>query len=306
MNIALLNDREVGKDIGKKGTVSDFTIYNYSGEKAVAFYEPTNYPEKLQPLLHVLQSCDYCLLFAEKVDALLGEQIVALDLVGASGAVVCTDFVYEQLKPLLGQTSLKDWPVLARDAKVLVSHVLAIAEPKRNPGRKKLIIDHSFSVKSVGDVVLGNSLQGINKHEKLFLYPVGKEVFVRSIQVHDKEVESTKEGDRTGLCLKGAELEEMGRGAVLGTEGISVSGELACTVRLTNVWKKSLQEVRQFQLSIGLQFLPAELKSVDAKGAGTYSTVFLLGKPASFEKGDLVILTRPEEKLRVVGAGRVA
>lgn len=305
MNIGLLNDLEIGKEIGKKGSVSDFTIYNYTGEKTVAFYEPTNYPEKLQPLLYVLQSCDYFLLFAEEIDVFLGEQIIALDLVGASGVIVCKDFVYEKLKPLLAQTSLKDWPVLEKDGKKLVNHVLAYIEPKKTPGRKKLIIDHSFNVKSVGNVVLGNSLQSINKYEKLFLYPLMKEVLVRSIQVHDKEVETTKDGDRTGLCIKGAEINEMERGAILGLGGIDVSDRISCTFRITNIWKRNFQEVTQFHLSIGLQFISAELKSADAKGGGLYSAVFLLSKPASFEKGDRIILIRPEEKLRIIGSGRI-
>lgn len=64
-------------------------------------------------------------------------------------------------------------------------------------------VDHAFSVKGVGTVVLGLVTKGtVKKHDALKVLPGTKTVQVRSIQKHDDDFDLASEGDRVGSGLK--------------------------------------------------------------------------------------------------------
>ena len=78
INIAVLGDDDFAKELGKKGTATDFTIYNYKGtdmkggELTATFLSPTSYPDKLQSLTHCLAMADAAILVVKKLDKELG------------------------------------------------------------------------------------------------------------------------------------------------------------------------------------------------------------------------------------------
>ncbi|EQD44859.1 elongation factor Tu domain 2 protein, partial [mine drainage metagenome] len=77
-------------------------------------------------------------------------------------------------------------------------------------------IDHFFGVKSVGTVALGFVLSGkVEKHQDLLLSYLDRKVQVRSIQMHDVDVDAAGPGARVGLALKNADPEELERGMIL-------------------------------------------------------------------------------------------
>ena len=80
---ALEPDAEFAKKIGKKGSESDFTIYNCKeGANVVCMYLASKYPEKIQPLLYALSLCDAAYLRPVSIDKFLGEMIVACASIG--------------------------------------------------------------------------------------------------------------------------------------------------------------------------------------------------------------------------------
>ncbi|MGC9175439.1 MAG: translation elongation factor [Thermoprotei archaeon] len=70
-------------------------------------------------------------------------------------------------------------------------------------------VDRIFKVKGVGTVALGFSGEPLSVHDKLYAFPSGKIVEVKSIQVLDEDQDSVGVGVRVGLALKGAELEDI-------------------------------------------------------------------------------------------------
>ncbi|WP_449463686.1 translation elongation factor [Tardisphaera miroshnichenkoae] len=70
-------------------------------------------------------------------------------------------------------------------------------------------VDRVFTVRGVGTVALGFAGEPLSVHDKLYAFPSGKPVEVRSIQVLDEDQESVGVGVRVGLALKGAELSEL-------------------------------------------------------------------------------------------------
>ena len=80
----------------------------------------------------------------------------------------------------------------------------------------RLPLDRVFTVPGHGTVVTGTLLSGsISKGESLHVFPTGKTVRVRSVQVHEETVERCEAGQRAALNLAGTDREELWRGCVL-------------------------------------------------------------------------------------------
>ena len=80
----------------------------------------------------------------------------------------------------------------------------------------RLPIDRVFTMKGFGTVVTGTLLSGsIRKEDELELFPTGRRVRVRGVQVHGKASERAVAGQRTALNLAGATTEELARGMML-------------------------------------------------------------------------------------------
>lgn len=75
--------------------------------------------------------------------------------------------------------------------------------------RGLVFIDRAFNVKGVGVVVLGYALTRVAVHDKFIVYPVNREVEIRSIQVLDDDQEEVMPGTRVGLALRNIRLEDM-------------------------------------------------------------------------------------------------
>jgi len=89
--------------------------------------------------------------------------------------------------------------------------------PARNSDAiARLPIDRVFTMKGFGTVVTGTLVSGtIHKEDELEVFPTGKRVRVRGVQVHGKSAERAVAGQRTALNLAGATTEELARGMML-------------------------------------------------------------------------------------------
>lgn len=84
----------------------------------------------------------------------------------------------------------------------------------------RLAVDRSFSVKGFGAVVTGTLASGeIDEGNELELLPVRREVRVRGIQTHGKQVKTARSGQRTAVNLGGIAHDEIERGMVLAKPG---------------------------------------------------------------------------------------
>jgi selenocysteine-specific elongation factor len=80
----------------------------------------------------------------------------------------------------------------------------------------RLPIDRVFTMKGFGTVVTGTLVSGtIRKEDELEVFPGGKRVRVRGVQVHGSRAEQAIAGQRTALNLAGVTTEELARGMTL-------------------------------------------------------------------------------------------
>ena len=80
----------------------------------------------------------------------------------------------------------------------------------------RLPIDRSFSLSGFGTIVTGTLISGsIKKDDELEVYPTGKKVKIRSIQVHGKDVKECFAGQRSAINISNLKKDEIKRGYVL-------------------------------------------------------------------------------------------
>lgn len=91
----------------------------------------------------------------------------------------------------------------------------AVAEVQARDSKAlaRLPIDRVFTMKGFGTVVTGTLISGtIRKDQELEVFPSGRRVRVRAVQVHGQAAESALAGQRTALNLVGSNKEELARG----------------------------------------------------------------------------------------------
>jgi selenocysteine-specific elongation factor len=80
----------------------------------------------------------------------------------------------------------------------------------------RLPIDRVFTMKGFGVVVTGTLVAGtIREEDELEVFPAGKRVRVRGVQVHGQTTEQAVAGQRTALNLAGVTTQELARGMLL-------------------------------------------------------------------------------------------
>ncbi len=278
---ALLGNLAVRREFGKVGTQSDIHLHDFrEGDAEVTVVVPDRYPDRVQTLGFALTYADVAVLVVDELNARVGEQILAANAAGVKrGVIVLQNYLQpEQIAPLLKGSSLEGWEVLTEEDWPGVRSKLAAATPAHREGECLVPIDHHFNVKGVGAVILGVVRQGsIKKGETLYAWPDKLICPVRSIQVHDKDVNEAVTGDRVGLALRNTDPEKLDRGMVLAPTDAKLTvhkaGEkVSINVERTPFSKQPLAAGSVVHLSIGMQFVPMRLEG-DAPGPGQSGTL---------------------------------
>jgi selenocysteine-specific elongation factor len=92
----------------------------------------------------------------------------------------------------------------------------AAVEVERPEWPTRLFVDRVFTLHGIGTVVTGTLWSGrLGEGDELRVEPGGREVRVRSLQVHDEPVETAESGQRVALALPGVERHDLRRGDAL-------------------------------------------------------------------------------------------
>lgn len=229
---------------------------------------PIRHPEKPQPLVFTVNACEAVLIVVSGMTRELGESILAADAAGIQKAwIVLQNFIQkEQVAPLLKGTSLEAGVEWLEDKPPEVRAKLAAFEPSQRPGDVAIPIDHHFQVKGVGSVVLGFVARGtVKKHDELRVWPTKKVAQVRSIQVHDHDVDEANVGEHVGLALKNVDEKDLDRGFVLAPEGtqqiVEAGRNVKLSVAVSKYYKQGIELGKVYYLGVGWQWIPVKLKA---------------------------------------------
>ncbi|MCE3287766.1 MAG: selB [Gaiellaceae bacterium] len=100
--------------------------------------------------------------------------------------------------------------------RVAIRRVAGSVERTRADRPTRMYVDRAFSVTGYGTVVTGTLWSGtIGSGDVLRLEPSGRDLRVRSVQVHDRDVDRAESGQRVAVSLPGVERRQVGRGEAL-------------------------------------------------------------------------------------------
>jgi len=102
------------------------------------------------------------------------------------------------------------------ELKQALAKVATEVPAKDSTALTRLPIDRVFTMKGFGTVVTGTLVAGtIRKEDELEVFPVGKRVRVRGVQVHGESADQAVAGQRTALNLAGVTVKDLARGMML-------------------------------------------------------------------------------------------
>lgn len=312
LTVGVLGDLEWAKELGKKSTESDIQLASFrEGEALVSLVLPIRYPEKPASLAYAIASADALLVVVGALNKELGESVLAADAAQIEqGLIVLRNgLLPEQVQPLVKGTTLEKYAMVPDKLPDVRAKLASFEAPQRD-GPVRIPVDHHFDVKGIGSVVLGFVKQGTpKKHDTYRLYPTKKSAQVRSIQVHDVDVDQAQPGDHVGMALKGVTNDEVDRGHVLAPEGsLELRAEkdtVKLRVQCSKFFKAGVNADAIMYLSLGMQFTPVRVKYGQLVPGAAGSVDVFLQKPLVFEKGQRGVLFSLEGTQRVVGGAVV-
>ena len=301
VNFVVLGEQTIANDFGKKGTVTDLTVYDRKESDIIrTWVVPNGFPEKIQPLLQAINIAEYVIFYVASLDRYTGEQIIALDMLNKKNGVLSHSYEVDEnrLHSMIKGTVLQNYQKIdssnIKEELVKLPHV-------SNDGPAQIVIDHSFDVKGVGTVVLGKVLQGtINQYDNLKHLPSGTDVMVKSIQMHDDDVKQAVCPARVGLSLKGIKPDEVGRGDIITSdESFEIKNELEIDFKQSLFYKGEISENQMCLVSVVLQVKAAKFSSISP-------VKLILDKPVVCRKNEICLLVKPEStSVRVIGSGKI-
>jgi selenocysteine-specific elongation factor len=102
------------------------------------------------------------------------------------------------------------------ELKLAMVAIAAETRPRDSQSIARLPIDRVFTMKGFGTVVTGTLVSGtIRREDELEVFPTGRRVRVRGVQVHGQMTEAAVAGQRTALNLAGVSTEDLSRGMTL-------------------------------------------------------------------------------------------
>jgi selenocysteine-specific translation elongation factor len=301
VNFVVLGEQTIANDFGKKGTVTDLTVYDRKESDIIrTWVVPNGFPEKIQPLLQAINISEYVIFYVASLDRYTGEQILALDMLKKKDGIISHSYEVDEnrLNSMIKGTVLQNYKrVNSPDIK----EELAKLPPILKDGYVQIVVDHCFDVKGVGTVVLGKVLQGtVNQYDNLVHLPSGADVMVKSIQMHDDDVKQAVCPARVGLSLKGIKPDEVGRGDIITSDkSLEVKSEIEFDFKQSPFYKGEVSVNQMCLVSVGLQIKAAKLSSVSPVN-------LTLDKPIICRKNDICLLVKPESTtIRVIGSGKI-
>ena len=281
LNVAFVGSEELARTLAKKGDVRDIESYVYKeiveGEtRILSLLRPLRHPERLRPLLSVLNVAKAGIVEIAKIDAALGEVLVAFGSAGIRvGHVIISPeeggwVDPEQVQVFLNQAGLEDWTLHESipDEHMLRESLLSNLHAGDEAAPLVIPIDQHFNVKGVGLVAIGYVQAGtVSKHDEILVLPAQETGIARSLQVMDDDVEQSLVGDRVGVALRNLREEALHRGCILthgNADALERHNGSKFTLSLAPFQKRELSEGDVIHAAVDLQFQVGRITSLQA------------------------------------------
>ncbi len=189
-----------------------------------------------------------------------------------------------------------------------LAHAAAAVPEKNSAGYFRLPIDRVFSVKGFGTVVTGTLISGaVEKEQETEVYPSGRILRVRGVEVHGLRTGRAVAGQRTALNLADIESAELARGDVLSEPGrFHAVRRIECRLEMLPS-AKPLRHRAPVHFHAGTAEIEAEVRLFGAATLRPGETAYarlILRQPALLLPGDRFII-RMFSPVVTIGGGVV-
>ncbi len=280
LNVAFVGTEELARKLGKKGDVRDIESYVHKetveGDvRILSLLRPLRHPERLRPLLSVLNVAKAGIVEITAVDAALGEVLVAFGAAGIhNGHAIISPKNGEwidanQVKMILSQAGLETWTMheSVPDEHTLRESLLSNVEVEEQKGPLVIPIDQYFNVKGVGLVAIGYVQNGaISKHDEIQVLPAQENGIARSLQVMDDDVERSIVGDRVGVAIRNLREEALHRGCILthpDADAMTRHDSSTFTLQRAPFQKRDFSKGDVLHAAVDLQFQVGRIQTID-------------------------------------------
>ena len=281
LNVAFIGSESLAKKIAKKGDVRDIESYVYKEErdgefKIISLLRPLKHPEKIRPLLSVLNVAKAGIIEISKIDSATGEICVSFGCAGINNGLIIInsqdgDWIDpDQVRIILEQSGLRNWKLYEQvpDEHIIREDLFSLMEKKETDDSSLILpVDQFFNVKGVGLVAIGYVQSGIvSKHDTIQVLPADENGIVRSLQVMDDDVENAISGDRVGLAIRNLREEALHRGCmIVHAKSNVLVKNLSSTFAIDKApfQKRILQVGDVIHAAVDMQFVVGRIKIID-------------------------------------------
>ncbi len=171
----------------------------------------------------------------------------------------------------------------------------------------RLPVDRVFSISGFGTVITGTLISGtISKDDLLELYPIGRTCKVRNIQVHEKNQDSCRAGQRVAINLSNVKKNEIKRGCVLApVNSLKNTDLLDVRLEVLEDSERIVTNNERLHLYTGTSEILCRTKLLDKEeiGPGESGLVQLrLEEPLAAKRGDRFVV-RFYSPMETIGGG---
>jgi len=228
------------------------------------------------------------------------------------------EMVQEDAAEYLEGTFLEDAPMVPVSSAtgegieelVRVLDELVQKVPERDPGSFfRLPVDRVFVMKGFGTVITGTTVSGaVRLGEEVTVYPQEIDSKVRGLQVHNREVEEARRGQRTAVNLQGLEKAQLQRGNVIaGRRALRNTYMIDVLVDLLPAAPRKMKNRAKVRFHTGTAEVLATVVLLDRdelKPGETCYAQIRLDQPIAVLRQDRFVL-RSYSPVRAVGGGKV-
>jgi selenocysteine-specific elongation factor len=243
------------------------------------------------------------------------EHLAILDLLDITkGIVVITkkDLVDHELLSLvkleveevIKQTSLAGSPVVAVSATKgegmgelvsVIDRILVSAEPRKDIGKPRLMVDRAFTITGSGTVVTGTLVDGsLEVGQEVEILPSRLKARLRGLQTHKAYVDVASPGSRVAANLSGIATSQLERGDVLTKPGWLVpASRIDVRLRMLSNLKHPLRHGTEVAFFTGAAEVIAKVHLLEKEkmsSADISWAQFTLARPVALVKRDHFII----------------
>ena len=281
LNVAFVGSESLARKIAKKGDVRDIESYVFKEEKngemrIISLLRPLKHPEKIRPLLSVLNVAKIGIIEISKVNAALGEICVSFGCANINEGLVIINpqdgewVDPDQVRIILEQSGLKNWQLFEQlpDEHNIREKLFSFMDNIENQKSSLILpVDQFFNVKGVGLVAIGYVQSGsVSKHDSIQVLPADENGIVRSLQVMDDDVDIAVSGDRVGLAIRNLREEALHRGCMIVHNDSNVLNKnISSTFTLNKApfQKRVLQIGDVIHAAVDMQFIVGRIKNIE-------------------------------------------